>query len=144
MYALPSVRGFVVFVVALVAVMSLVQGQDRPASQPAGTGSAPASQATSAASLRRVHVFLTGRVQGVSYRAWTQKQALQVGVKGWVMNLPDGRVEAVLQGAPQAVAALLENMRKGPPAAQVEKVEVRDEQPKPGEFTDFQVLYKRP
>ena len=72
----------------------------------------------------RAHLFISGQVQGVSYRASTQEQAKKRGVTGWVKNLPDGRVEAVLQGPKDKVDDLIEWCRKGPPAAKVDKVEV--------------------
>jgi acylphosphatase len=77
----------------------------------------------------RAHLFISGRVQGVSYRASTQEEARKRGVTGWVKNLADGRVEAVLQGPKDKVDDLIEWCRKGPPAAKVEKVEVSWEKP---------------
>jgi acylphosphatase len=72
----------------------------------------------------RAHLFISGKVQGVSYRASTQDQARRLGVAGWVRNLPDGRVEAVLQGPRGKVDELIRWCRQGPPAAKVEKVDV--------------------
>lgn len=63
-----------------------------------------------------LRVVVSGRVQGVSYRAWTRRCAEEHGVNGWVRNLRDGRVEAVLQGDEAAVRAMLELMREGPGA----------------------------
>lgn len=77
----------------------------------------------------RRRVSVSGRVQGVFYRAWTQARAEAAGVAGWVRNLPDGRVEAVLEGEPAAVQRLLDAMHHGPPRARVEQVDVRDEPP---------------
>lgn len=77
----------------------------------------------------RRRVSVSGQVQGVFYRAWTRAQAEAAGVAGWVRNLPDGRVEAVLEGEPAAVARLLEAMRRGPPRARVAQVDVREEPP---------------
>jgi acylphosphatase len=70
------------------------------------------------------HVHISGIVQGVSFRASTQAEARKLGVKGWVMNLADGRVEALLQGPKDKVEELLRWCRKGPPSAKVDKVEV--------------------
>jgi acylphosphatase len=67
---------------------------------------------------------VSGRVQGVFFRAWTREQALELGVGGWVRNCSDGSVEAELHGSEEAVAALVERMGDGPPAAQVDKVNV--------------------
>lgn len=72
----------------------------------------------------RAHVFISGVVQGVSFRASTQEEAQRRGVTGWVRNLKDGRVEAVLQGRKDQVGELLQWCHKGPPAARVEKVVV--------------------
>ncbi|WP_209425052.1 acylphosphatase [Pararhodobacter sp. SW119] len=72
------------------------------------------------------HVNVTGRVQGVSFRAWTQEQALARGVSGWVRNRPDGSVEAMLAGPDEAVAALIAALHEGPPAAKVVEVRVTE------------------
>ncbi len=76
---------------------------------------------------KRLHVFFSGRVQGVFFRAFTREVALRHGVKGWVRNLPDGRVEAVLEGPRDAVYAVLEACKEGPPMARVEGVEIVEE-----------------
>ena len=73
---------------------------------------------------RRVRV--TGRVQGVFFRAWTQQQAIELGVSGWVRNCVDGSVEAHLEGDEAAIKALIQRMQAGPPAAEVEAVEVQE------------------
>lgn len=73
-------------------------------------------------------VYVSGRVQGVSYRASTYREAMRyVGLKGFVRNLPDGRVEAVFSGEDAAVLALVQWCSHGPPAAQVTDLEVIDE-----------------
>jgi acylphosphatase len=77
----------------------------------------------------RRRVWVSGRVQGVAFRASARRQARVAGVDGWVRNLADGRVEAVFEGAPAAVAALLAWCREGPSHAHVERVEVREEAP---------------
>lgn len=77
----------------------------------------------------RVHVLVSGRVQGVFFRDFTRREALDHGLSGWVRNLADGRVEAVLEGARQEVEAVLERLREGPPRARVEDVEHREETP---------------
>lgn len=79
--------------------------------------------------VRRAHVFVEGWVQGVNFRYYTRQQALRQGVAGWVRNLPDGRVEAIFEGEESAVQALVEWCREGPPAATVERVDVRWEEP---------------
>ena len=85
----------------------------------------------------RAHVFVSGRVQGVFFRQKTKQTADNVGVSGWVRNLPDGRVEAVFEGEQQAVKALVEFCHHGPSYARVTNVEVAWEQYR-GEFADFQ------
>ncbi|MEF8852841.1 MAG: acylphosphatase [Haloarculaceae archaeon] len=72
----------------------------------------------------RAHVFVSGRVQGVFYRATTREQARERGVDGWVRNLEDGRVEAVFEGSEDAVAGMVEWCHEGSPRARVEDVDV--------------------
>ncbi|TXK28572.1 acylphosphatase [Ottowia sp. GY511] len=74
------------------------------------------------ARLLRIH----GRVQGVYYRASTVQQAERLGVHGWVRNRADGSVEALVQGTPDAVQALIDWAHQGPARAQVERVEVSE------------------
>jgi acylphosphatase len=69
-----------------------------------------------------VHVIVRGRVQGVSFRAWTVREAERRAIDGWVRNRADGAVEAVLAGPPDAVQELIEACRGGPPAAIVTDV----------------------
>jgi acylphosphatase len=87
----------------------------------------------------RAHVWISGRVQGVFFRAHTKELADELGLTGWVRNLPDDRVEAVFEGEEDAVKRAIEWCKRGPPLASVEKVEVRYEQPT-GEFKDFRIL----
>ncbi len=77
---------------------------------------------------KTVRVVVSGRVQGVAFRASCQHQAVQLGVRGWVRNRWDGTVEALLAGPEEAVDAMVEWCRRGPPAASVTRVEV-DEAP---------------
>ena len=70
------------------------------------------------------HVFISGTVQGVYYRASTKEQAQSKQVNGWVRNLPDRRVEAWFEGTPEAVEAMIQWCHHGPPGARVIKVEV--------------------
>ncbi len=80
------------------------------------------------------HVMIRGLVQGVWFRGWTSQQAGRLGLKGWVRNRRDGRVEALIAGPPQAVETMLALFRQGPPMAQVEAIEVSEsgEQPPDG------------
>jgi acylphosphatase len=77
----------------------------------------------------RRRVVVSGRVQGVWFRDSCREHARQHGVQGWVRNLPDGRVEAVFEGVPDRVDALVAWCHQGPPRAQVDDVEVTGEAP---------------
>ena len=90
--------------------------------------------------MARVSVIVRGRVQGVAFRNYTCRQALELGVTGWVRNLPDGAVEGLFEGEDGAVAALVEWCRSGPPAAQVERLETH-QGIHSGEFEDFTIAY---
>jgi acylphosphatase len=72
------------------------------------------------------YVRITGQVQGVFFRAWTQQQAQSLGVTGWIRNCPDGSVEAKLAGDEGAVSQLIDGMHEGPSGAEVDHVEVED------------------
>ncbi len=74
-------------------------------------------------------MHVSGDVQGVGFRWYTREQALTLGLTGWVWNLPDGRVEAVFEGEPDAVERMLEWCRSGPPLARVRSIEVAEEPP---------------
>lgn len=87
--------------------------------------------------VRSVRAVMSGRVQGVSYRAWTRKRALAHGVAGWVRNRPDRTVEAVFSGPAEAVDALLAECRRGPFAARVDDVAVEPAEPFAG--TGFEI-----
>ena len=77
----------------------------------------------------RRRVIVHGRVQGVFFRDTTRRHAEQRGVAGWARNNPDGTVEAVFEGEPDAVARLIELTRRGPRDAWVERVDVLEEEP---------------
>ena len=70
-----------------------------------------------------VLVHVTGRVQGVGFRYWTLEEAVRLGIKGWVRNEPDGSVRALIVGSDEAVAAMLDAFRRGPPGAEVGNIE---------------------
>ena len=69
---------------------------------------------------------IRGRVQGVGYRVWTEMTALELGLEGWVRNRRDGTVEALFAGPQEAVEAMLEACRQGPPGARVEAIDERE------------------
>jgi acylphosphatase len=88
----------------------------------------------------RAHVIISGRVQGVFFRAETQQEALRLGVCGWVRNRPDGTVEAVFEGGAQSVEKAIEWCHQGSPMARVTDVNVQ-RQTFSGEFDDFSIAY---
>jgi len=79
--------------------------------------------------LVRIHLIISGRVQGVGFRAHTQREAERLGLNGWVRNLPDGRVELVAEGEPAPVNQLVDWCRSGPARARVADVRVEWEAP---------------
>jgi acylphosphatase len=88
----------------------------------------------------RCHVLVYGRVQGVFFRQNTLERAKALGLKGWVKNTKDGKVEAVFEGEREKIEKILDWMRKGPPFARVEGLEIKCENFK-GEFDDFEIRY---
>jgi acylphosphatase len=88
----------------------------------------------------RAHMFVSGRVQGVFFRSETKHKAESRNVKGWIRNLPDGRVEAVFEGEEEAVKALIEFCKRGPSGARITNVDLRWEN-FTGEFDVFKVRY---
>lgn len=79
--------------------------------------------------MKAVHVYISGKVQGVFFRATTKKKADKLGVSGWVKNLEDGRVEAVFEGDDRQVKKILDFVHHGPDRAEVENVEVEEVDP---------------
>jgi acylphosphatase len=73
--------------------------------------------------------FLSGRVQGVAFRYFTERVAHRLGIKGYVCNLWDGRVEAFAQGDEESLNFFYEKLKEGPPAARVDRIEVIEETP---------------
>jgi len=88
----------------------------------------------------RAHVYVSGKVQGVFFRQNTKRQAQSFGVKGWVKNLDDGRVEAVFEGEEEAVKAVVDFCSKGPRGASVTDITVNWE-PCREEFQNFTIAY---
>lgn len=88
----------------------------------------------------RAHVIIHGLVQGVYFRASTRDEAVRLGVGGWVRNLPEGSVEAVFEGEKIKVEEIVGWCYKGPPGAEVTKVDLKWESYK-GEFKHFDVRY---
>lgn len=73
---------------------------------------------------RTIQIRIEGRVQGVGFRAFTEMNARELGLEGWVRNRRDGSVEAVFQGPPDAVENMLQRCQRGPPASSVSRVEL--------------------
>ena len=90
---------------------------------------------------KRFHVYISGYVQGVFFRANTYRQGRTLGVTGWVRNLPDGRVETVFEGEQEAAETMLAWCRTGTAPAHVSHVEYDEEIPT-HEFTDFEIRYR--
>lgn len=90
--------------------------------------------------MKRWHVLITGKVQGVFFRAHMQRVARSLGFAGWVKNLADGSVEAILEGSEINLPTMMDWCREGPPSATVSRVEVTDE-PYTGDYTDFGIRY---
>jgi acylphosphatase len=88
----------------------------------------------------RVHVLVSGRVQGVFFRSQAQEEAESRGVKGWIRNVSDGTVEAVFEGEKEAVEALIKFCRRGPAGASVTSVDLKWEN-YTGEFDEFRIRY---
>lgn len=87
--------------------------------------------------MQAIHCFVSGKVQGVWFRAETQKQAEKLGLIGWVRNLEDGRVEVVACGEPEALAALHQWLQHGPARAEVKEV-IKNEI-EPSAFSGFEI-----
>jgi acylphosphatase len=90
--------------------------------------------------MKRVHVYISGLVQGVFFRARTHREATRLGLLGWVRNCPDGRVEAVFEGAQEKILEMIDWCRLGPRDARVDHVEVSEE-PCTGAFRDFTIRH---
>lgn len=88
----------------------------------------------------RAHVWVTGRVQGVGYRAFAHRVAQQAGLRGGVRNLDDGRVEIEVEGPQADIEAFLHHVKAGPTCATVRHVDVKWEPPT-GRVTDFRIWY---
>ncbi|MBI4833301.1 MAG: acylphosphatase [Planctomycetes bacterium] len=90
--------------------------------------------------MKRAHLWISGRVQGVFFRAHTENEARRLGLTGWVKNIPDGRVETVFEGNDAAVDAMITWAHHGPPSARVTNVEIKWETPE-GQSGEFTTVY---
>ncbi len=91
--------------------------------------------------MKRIHVYISGRVQGVFFRAETERTARNLKLTGWVRNMEDGRVEALFEGEDTPVDNMLIWCHKGPPHARVDQV-ILEEQPFAGDLRDFKIIYR--
>jgi acylphosphatase len=89
--------------------------------------------------LKQVHFMVRGRVQGVFFRASTQREAKRLGLTGWVRNRPDGAVEVLAEGEEDGLKELIGWANRGPSAARVERVDVRWRS-FVGDFSDFRIV----
>jgi acylphosphatase len=89
---------------------------------------------------RRLEAKVHGRVQGVGFRYFVQREAQKLGLSGWVRNLRSGQVEVAAEGSEDDLKSLLDVLRKGPPMAWVERVDAEWKQPK-GEIGFFEVTF---
>jgi acylphosphatase len=90
--------------------------------------------------MKRVHVYINGRVQGVFFRAETQRAAVCLNLTGWVRNMRDGRVEAIFEGEDRAIDQMLVWCQTGPPHARVEQV-IIEEEPFTGDYPNFKIAF---
>jgi len=90
--------------------------------------------------MKRIHVKIFGKVQGVGFRFSTKMMAKTLGIKGWIRNCEDGSVEAVFEGKESSVEKILEWCKRGPPLARVDGVEVKEEKYE-GEFRNFEIRF---
>ena len=93
-----------------------------------------------AENLTRFHIFVSGLVQGVFYRQSTKEKAEELGLTGWVRNLPDGRVEIVAEGEEKKIKELIDWAKKGPISAEVRDLEADFEEYK-NQFSEFKIRY---
>jgi acylphosphatase len=89
--------------------------------------------------LKIIHVYISGRVQGVFFRAETQRTAKGLNLTGWVRNMSDGRVEALFQGEDENVGKMLAWCHIGPPAARVDEV-LSEEEPSFAQYEEFKIM----
>lgn len=88
---------------------------------------------------KRLKAVISGRVQGVFYRAFVLRRAFSLNLKGRVRNLKNGEVEVVAEGKKENLKKLISDLKKGPPLARVEKIDLKWEQSL-GEFKNFEIV----
>lgn len=88
--------------------------------------------------IKQARVLISGFVQGVGFRHFVRNKALEIGLTGWVRNLPDGRVEVVLQGSKEKIEEMIRLCKKGPFLGEVEDIVV-EWQEEDRQFSDFSI-----
>ena len=89
---------------------------------------------------KRVHLIISGRVQGVDYRYSTYHQAISIGAKGWVRNIPNNKVEIIFEGEEPELNKMIQWCYQGPPMARVDNIEITEQKFK-NEFKDFSIKH---
>lgn len=89
--------------------------------------------------MKTIHIIVTGRVQGVGFRYFTVRGANNLGLCGWVKNLPDGGVEAVIQGQNESIEQMIELLQEGPRASIVTDLKIEEIEQK--EFSGFTMRF---
>ena len=92
--------------------------------------------------MKKLNIFVSGRVQGVCFRAFSQDNASYLGLNGWVRNLYDGRVEILVEGKEEKIHEFLQFINQGPAMSVVNKVEIKELDYK-GDLPPFYVTYSR-
>jgi acylphosphatase len=88
----------------------------------------------------QLYILISGHVQGVGFRDFTRRQAMELGVRGYAKNLPNGKVEVVAEGDKVTLDRFVTVLRKGPPASHVDDVKI-EERPFSGTYTTFEIKY---
>jgi acylphosphatase len=89
---------------------------------------------------QRLHAYISGRVQGVGFRSFTRRNAKEIGLTGWVKNLPDGRVETVAEGREREIEKFIDKLKEGPSGSKVEALDINKKDYE-GSFSEFKVTY---
>ena len=90
--------------------------------------------------IENLRVIVHGRVQGVGFRDFASRKARELGLSGFTRNLPSGQVEVEVEGTREDLNSFLEFLKKGPPGAAIQNIDVRWNPP-PGKYADFEILY---
>ena len=91
--------------------------------------------------MKTIHIIVTGRVQGVGFRYFTVRCANDLGISGWVRNLPDGSVETAIQGRGENIEEMIKRLRQGPGAANVSSLEIEEIESGSEELSGFAMRF---